>query len=146
MPIQITSKITNLDNVQIGLRKFGAALPGVLRKHLKRALDAALFRSIPYRGGNQYDVPERNYERTGNLGRSAWVEQRGASYAILVQAVSKYGYDYSVDVVGNAAGQGQARIHYGYWTPMRNAVELELGPLTTGVENDLRQGAEAVGL
>lgn len=144
--MQITTKITNLDKIQIGLRTFAQALPGVLRKHLSAALGRALKRSIPYRGGTSYDVPERGYVRTGLLGKSGRIEQRGMSYTILVDPVDKYGRSYGPLVVGYADGSGQARVHYGYWTTMRSAVELELAPLAVAVEKDLRAGAEAVGL
>ena len=108
-------------------------------------MERARKRSIPWLGGNAYAVPERGYVRTGNLGRSAYIEQDGASTRIRVEAY-RNGVEYGKYVVGDAEGQGQAYMHAGWWMKLRDAVDAEIEDMTTEVDTAIQDSAEAIGL
>ena len=142
---QFSVRIEGLDKLRIGLNKYIQTLPVITKSWLERIMEKAMKRSVPYKGGNVYDVPERGYERTGNLGRSTYMVINGLTYTIKSEAASKGGA-YSVLVIGNSKGEGQARVHYGFWTPMRSAIDLELEAALPEGDRKLQEGIEAAGL
>ena len=142
---QFSVRIEGLDKLRVGLNKYIQTLPVITKAWLERVMEKAMKRSVPYLGGNAYDVPERNYERTGNLGRSTYMVINGLTYTIKSEAASKSGA-YSVLVIGNSKGEGQARVHYGFWTPMRSAIDLELEAALPEGDRKLQEGIEAAGL
>jgi hypothetical protein len=105
--------------VYTGLRKFAGALPQLTRDELDSVMDnAKRDASGGYSGGASYAVqPPMNstYQRTGNLGRSTYWEREGQTYRMYSVAIDKRGRAYSVYVVGDASGSGQADIHQGRW-------------------------------
>ena len=48
--------------------------------------------------------------------------------------------------VGYADGGGQAQIHRGYWTPLRQSVDEEVEELVVDVDAHLSASAESLGL
>jgi len=143
---QFSVRIEGLAKLRVGLNKYIQTLPVITKAWLERVMEKAMKRSVPYRGGNAYDVPERNYERTGNLGRSTYMVISGLTYTIKSEAASRRSGAYSVFVIGNSKGEGQARVHYGFWTPMRSAIDLELEAALPEGDRELQKGIEAVGL
>lgn len=145
MPVQFSVRMEGFDEVRVGFNKFIQTLPVITKAWLKRVMTLAMKRSVPYKGGNSYAVPERGYERTGNLGRSTYLMESGLTYTIKSEAMHK-GHAYSVYVIGNSEGEGQASVHYGFWAPMRSAVDLELEAALPEADRDLQHGIEAAGL
>ena len=142
---QFSVRVEGLDKLRVGFNKFITTLPVITKAWLKRVMALAMKRSVPYKGGNSYAIPERGYERTGNLGSSTYLMESGQTYTIKSEAVRK-GHAYSVFVIGNSAGEGQASVHYGFWTPMRSAVDLELEAALPEGDRVLQKGIEAAGL
>lgn len=151
---QITVKVIS-DQVMRGLRNIGQAIPTIGKKDvlaaMKRAKKTA---SANYPGGAHggYDVPPRNYQRTGNYGRSFSIVQDGLSVRLLSEAY-RDGKPYSVLVGGDATGAGQAGIHAGRWPKLADAVDAEVETLLTEIDADLSKvirtnglGGEAMGL
>lgn len=143
---QFSVRLEGSDKLRVGFNKFVRTLETVTKAKLKQIMTAAMKRSVPYNGGTSYDVEERSYKRTGNLGRSTWLENTGLTYTIRSDAYNSYGKPYSVYVIGNAMGAGQANIHRGYWTTMRNAIDLEIETVVPEIDRELQNGAEAAGL
>ena len=137
-----SAKLTGADKIQLGIRSLGMALPDIVNDDVKEAMELAAKMSIPYRGGNVYDVPTLpGYERTGNLGRSVMVWQRGATHVIEVKAYRR-GREYTNYVVGDREGQGQAGVHVGRWTPMREAVDLYLDRLVDTTDQHIQEAID----
>jgi hypothetical protein len=93
--------------------------------------------SVPYVGGNSYAVPETGgpYERTGNLGRSVQVYQRGLTTVIEVEAYRR-GRRYDEYVIGDRDGKRQATIHQNRWMTMKDAVDYQLDELVEKLDDD----------
>jgi hypothetical protein len=124
--MQFSATLTGADKIRLGIHNIGAALSDIDLADVKSAMETAAKVSVPYRGGNSYDVPAtRSYERTGNLGRSVVVYQRGASTVIEASAYRR-GREYTTYVIGDRNGEGQAEVHKGRWTTMDTAVNLQL--------------------
>lgn len=137
---QFSLRLEGDDQVRVGLNKFVKTLPDLTKSILKRVMKAAMRQSVPYNGGNSYDVEERSYVRRGILGRMTTLEENGLTYTVKSNA------PYSVYVIGNAAGQGQAGVHVGYWTPMRTAVDYQMESIMPEADRELQKGVEAAGL
>ena len=135
--MRLSASITNADNIKLGIRNIGHRLPDVDNADVKDAMEKAAKLSIPYDGGNSYAVPETGggYERTGNLGRSVMVWQRGASTVIEVEAYRR-GRKYDPYVIGDRDGGMQAEIHQGRWITMRDAVDYQLDDLIEKIDDD----------
>ena len=146
MPIQLSLRVEGDTQVRAGLNRYAQTVDRVTREVVKAAMERALKKSIPYRGGASYDVPERGgYVRTGNLGRSGYIEQVGLSTRIRVEAY-RDGREYGGYVVGNAEGTGQAWMHVGRWTTLRQAVDAEIDGLTGELDGELQRGVGQAGL
>lgn len=137
---QFSVRMEGPDQVRVGLNKFVKTMPVVTLGRVKATMERAMKRSVPYNGGNSYSVPERSYVRRGILGRMTTLEQNGATYTIKSTAPR------STYVIGNAQGQGQARVHVGWWTPMRTAVDFELESMLPEADRELQNSIEAAGL
>lgn len=85
-----------------------------MRRYIEQARDAA--RVYPP------ELPGQRYRRTGTYRRSFRVEPVGRGYRLYSDAVQR-GRRYTRYVGGAADGSGQARIHAGRWTLIRDAVE-----------------------
>ena len=148
----ISLRATGLDKLQTGFAQFVKTIEPVSEQEPRAALERARAVSPGYLGGSDYTTPEppnSGYQRTGNLGRSAYVEQDGLSSRLIVNAYSPGGQEYGVYVVGDAAGQGQAAIHAGRWPTLRSAVDAQIDQLTTvgqGLDAALQDSAKAAGL
>lgn len=131
--------LTNADNIKLGIRNIGHALEDVTIEDIEKRMELAAKMSVPYRGANIYDVePTPNYERTGNLGRSVEVFRRGMSIVIHAAAYRR-GREYTTYVIGDRNGNGQAWMHVGRWTPMREAVDTHLDLLIEEVDQDIQK-------
>ena len=142
----LSLKITNLDNVQIGIGTFGKALPTIVQQDVIDAVNAI---KAEYMGGEPggYSVPPpygSTYERTGNLGRSMWVEQSGLTVTFRVEAY-QHGREYGHYVIGYADGTGQAG-RMSHWPRQRIVAEDKALALVDKCEAHLTQAAEAFGL
>jgi len=144
--MQITIRLTNLDNILRGVRKFGAAIPGVGKAALRRAMQRAkktASGNYPFGGFGGYSIPPRGtYRRTGRYGRGFQI------IATQTGTRMESGAAYAVYVGGNSQGGGQVRWHAGRWPLIAESVEAELQPLITELETDfsglIRQ--EGIGL
>lgn len=142
--MQITVRLINLDNVILGVRKFGAAIPGVTKKTLRGAMLFAHRTAVAnWPGGSVqgYNVPARGtYRRTGRYGASSRVVETATGARLEIAA------PYAVYVGGDSEGRGQVWFHQGRWPVIREAVEEEVEPLTRQLDRDVQQTVEAVGL
>lgn len=128
----ITLRVTGLDKVQTGFNQFRQTIQPVTNDVTKAALERAEKKSPGYLGGSAYTapLPKSGDRRTGNLGRTTHIDREGYSMRLQVQAYSKQGYEYSVGVLGDAYGQGQAEWNAGRWVPVRSAVDEQIDLIT----------------
>lgn len=143
---QVTVRIEGADRLRAGLNRWLTTIQTVTHEIIRAAMERAMHESVPYQGGNSYAVPERGYVRTGNLGSNTLLIQEGLSYRIESHAYNRSGEPYSPHVIGRADGSGQAGVHVGYWTPLREAVDQELDTLTEDLNQAFQDSAEAIGL
>jgi len=152
--MQISARLEGDDKLRRGLNTFNRVLPGLHMAKLRKAMERAKKRAVPWQGGGSYAVPLTDdqrrvggYVRTGNLGKSTRVEEEGHTVTIVSDAVGKRGA-YSRRVVGYADGEGQAWMHKGRWITLRQAVDDEIRPFLVEYDGDiadvLRQ--EGIGL
>lgn len=142
---QLSIRLENDDKVRTGLNQWAQSVRPITREQMREAMRRAKKRSVSDPPGGAYSVPERGYLRTGNLSASTYLVENGLTVTIVSNAVQD-GRGYSRYVIGNADGSGQARIHVGYWTPLRQSVDDEVEDLVRDIDEDLGQSAEAVGL
>jgi hypothetical protein len=133
--MQISVRLSNLDNVIRGVRRFGAALLGVNKRAMDRAMRKAGRKArgfFPAGAVMGYDVPPRgDYQRTGEYGVSFHV------YETRTGARLEVGAAYARYVGGDSEGQGQAWMHRGRWPVISDAVNEELDALVQEVDADL---------
>lgn len=142
---QFSIRLENDDKVRVGLNRWAQAVTRITREDTREAMRRAKARSVSDPTGGPYPVPERGYIRTMNLSASTWLEENGLTVTIKSEAM-RDGRPYSGYVVGDASGFGQARIHQGYWTPLRQSVDEAVEELVTDVDAHLGESAEALGL
>ena len=137
---QITVRVT--ENVQVGLEKIGRALENISDEELEAGLEEATEEARggwPEGGIRGYNVPltengERNYQRTGMLGReTTWVRE-GRSLRIVSNAYSRKGQAYSVGVIGDANGAGQWAVHAGRWPRMADVARKWAKTITEKIQ------------
>jgi len=108
--------------VKLGIHNLATKLPTMMKDEMDGIMEQAKFEaSGGYQGGNSYTVPTtygQTYVRTGNLGRSIYIERSGLTYKLKNTATSPTGQFYGVKVLGNAAGGGQGRDFAGRWPLM----------------------------
>ena len=143
---QLSIRIIGLDKLQIGFNRFAQSVRPLTRELTREAMRRAKKRSVSDPPGGAYSVPERGYLRTGGLSASTYLQENGLTVTIVSNAVSREGRPYSTYVVGNADGYGQANIHQGYWTTLRDAVDDEVEDLVRDIDEKLGESAEATGL
>lgn len=138
-----TATVRITENIQVGLRKLGAALTTVSDAELRKGLEAATkeARGGWPGGGNQgYTAPFASKtppERTGALGASSSWHIEGKSYRFESNAYSVRGEPYSVGVLGDGNGQGQWGVHRGRW-PVAFQVMLKWAKtITAGIQSGL---------
>lgn len=142
---QLSIRIIGLDSLQVGFNKYARTVEPLTRDRTREAMRRAKKRSVSDPPGGAYSVPERGYIRTGNLSASTYLQENGLTVTIVSNAV-RDGRGYSTYVVGDASGGGQAGIHQGYWTPLRESVDAEVEDLVRDVDEKLGESAEAMGL
>src|SRR6266851_4929402 len=108
----LTIRAVGLERLQVGFGKFIDSLQPIALDAIERAMQAAEKKSPGWLGGTAYttaEIPGSDYVRTGVLGRSVQLSREGLSYRLSVAAY-KMGtiHEYSVYVVGDAYGKGQA--------------------------------------
>ena len=134
-----------LDTLQVGFNRFVKAIEPLTRERLLLAMERARKRSVSDGPAGAYTPPERGYIRTGNLKASTYIVTDGPSVRIESNAY-RDGQPYSTYVVGDGSGYGQARIHQGYWVPLRESVDEEVENLERDIDARLGESAEALGL
>ena len=111
--------------VKLGIRNLATKLPSAMEDEMTPLMEQAQFEaSGGYQGGNSYTVPTtygQTYIRTGNYGRSTYVDRQGLTYKLKNNATSPTGQFYGVVVGGDGQGRGQGRDFVGRW-PLRFAV------------------------
>ncbi len=139
---QVSVRIEGADKIRKGLNEFQRnAAGGVTKNVLRRFMELAQHMAVPYRGGNRYDVPARRYERTGNLGRSTTLIEKGLTFTIVSRAY-RNGRAYSEYVIGKADGTGQAGVHVGWWTTLRDAVDAYMDKMLADLDAALQGEAD----
>lgn len=119
----ISIRVTD-ETVRIGLRKVGQGLPDATREELDEFMqEVKKEASGGYAGGNSYAVPETGggYIRTGNYGRSTFVEREGLTYRLKNEAY-RDGRVYGKYVGGDASGNGQVPRNQ-HWPVIAQVVE-----------------------
>ena len=142
---QLSIRWIGLDTLQVGFNRFVKSVPEITRERNREAMRRAKKRSVSDPPGGAYSVPERGYVRTMNLSASTYLEEDGLSVRIVSNAM-RDGRPYSGYVIGDAEGYGQAGIHQGYWTTLRDAVDDEVEELVKDIDEKLSESAEALGL
>ena len=89
------------------------------------------------------ELPNQKYVRTGALSDSVQInyDKNTQSYSISVnprETRTKRRRKYGRYVKGDTFGQGQARIHQGRWTTLRDDFEEELAKLPIEIVNSLK--------
>ena len=149
----LSVRVVGLDKLQTGFNQYSQAVEPVTRAGAYGALDKATKKSPGYLGGNSYSVPNgdtgpHGTPRTGNLGRSTYLEQDGLSSRLHVDAYSEQGFEYGAKVLGNADGSGQGQA-YAHWPTLRAAVDEQVDILTQAggpLDSDLQDAAGKAGL
>ena len=116
---QITVRMDS-QKVQIGLRKFGDAIPDIDDKVIQGEYVTRVTKAVSgnYRGGSSYGValPASGVDvRSGNYGRSVTWRQDGRSYRFFNNAYSRGGYNYGPRLTGDGNGQNQKWWAAGRW-------------------------------
>jgi hypothetical protein len=143
---QLSIRLIGADKLQVGFNKYAQSVRTITREDAREAMRRAKKASVSDPPGGAYSVPERGYIRTMNLSASTYLEEDGLSFRIQSNAVSKRGQPYSKYVIGDADGYGQASVHTGYWTPLRQSVDTEVERLQKDLDEHLQDSAEALGL
>lgn len=151
---QVSVRIDGNVKVGRGLAALGKAIETITDEELTAGIEQA---AIDARGGwpngpfSGYKISPpggSKYVRTGNLGRSTMWEISGLSYRIKSNAYTEKGQAYSVFVLGDGTGAGQAGVHVGRWplifdVAMKWAKTL-IKRIDTGIGRAARQ--EGIGL
>ena len=143
---QLSIRLIGADKLQVGFNKYAQSVRTITREDAREAMRRAKKASVSDPPGGAYSVPDRGYVRTMNLSGSTYLEEDGLSFRIQSNAVSKRGDAYSKYVIGDADGYGQAYMHQGYWTPLRQSVDTEVERLQKELDEHLQESAEALGL
>ncbi|HMN11832.1 MAG TPA: hypothetical protein PKD55_05850 [Bellilinea sp.] len=165
MPVQLTVKVTGADLVKKALEDLGAEIPKISEGRIYGRMMSArnrittypprpagyrvMFRSDRHRRGffarlrsGAISVP---YQRTGTYGRAWKVTRAGTGWRLSGRAVGGGG-DYTELVGGSAYGTGQAGVHRGRWTTIRDAVEEAVKDLPGEIDRHISMVARRKGL
>lgn len=142
---QLSLRIHGLNELRIGFNRFAQTIKPLTRELTLEAMQRAQKASVSFPSGGAYSVPERGYIRTGNLSASTYIKTDGLTTTLVSEAM-RDGRPYSVYVVGDADGYGQAGIHVGYWQTLRRSVDDEVEDLVRDIDEKLGDSAEAAGL
>lgn len=144
--MQASIRWEGLNELRVGFSRLARIVPDITVEGVEEVATRAMKRSVPWNGGSNYSIPERGYTRTGNLGRSTFVERDGYTVTIQSQAYTRHGRPYSRHVIGDGFGEGQAKVHNGIWVPMKKAVDDEVEELSPRVEANIARGIQQSGL
>jgi len=95
------------------------------------------------------ELPDQRYIRTGKRYRATRVEYLGGQSYRLISDPSYKGRSADPYVLGDAYGQGQARIHQGRWRLLKDAVEASIERILARVREEFNKiiaGGGAPGL
>lgn len=109
------------DVVKTKLKKVALAVDDISKTDIKRELIAAKDEARIYPS----EIPGQKYIRTGTYNRSFRFTGSGGTYTIKSDAVLK-GRHYTQYVGGLPDGTGQAKIHAGRWTLIKDAIDRAL--------------------
>lgn len=144
---QITVKIDGDEQVTVGLKKLGAAIPALSARAVRAALQkakeeaSAQWPVAAYAGYGVAYRPGQKYKRTGRYGANFRIERNGSQNYTLQNRTP-----YAPYVGGDSTGAGQAWMHEGRWPVVREVVEKFVTPMVEEIEHAIDDSAEALGL
>lgn len=144
---QVTVKITGDDELRVGLKRLGDAIPALSARAVRAAMvkakeeASAQWPVAEYYGYNVGLRYQQKYERTGRYGGGFQVVRNGPQNYTLQNRVA-----YAVYVGGDSNNQGQAWMHQGRWPLIRETVDKFVEPMVQQIEHEIDDTIEAVGL
>ena len=144
MPVQLAIRVRDhaIKTVNAKLLTALRRIPaGIVRPEIDAARDE--LRTYPP------ELPDQRYIRTGKRYRATRVEYLGGQSYRLISDPSYKGRSADPYVLGDAYGQGQARIHQGRWRLLKDAVEASIERILARVREEFNKiiaGGGAPGL
>jgi hypothetical protein len=165
MPVQLTVKVNGADLVKKALEDLAAEIPKVAEGRIYGRLMSAHKRITTYppppAGWHVRFASDRQrkgffarlksgaisvpYQRTGTYGRAWKVVRSGKGWRLQGRA-AQHGRDYTHWVGGYAYGGGQAAVHQGRWTPVRDAMDEAVKDLPRDIDRHIQMVARRKGL
>ena len=134
MPVQLTIRVRDhaIKTVNAKLLTALRRIPaGIVRPEIDTARDE--LRTYPP------ELPNQRYVRTGKRYRATRVEYLGGQSYRLISDPSYKGRSADPYVLGDAYGQGQARIHQGRWALIKDVVEKSIERILTRVREEFNR-------
>jgi hypothetical protein len=139
--MQLSVQILNAEIVRKGLEDLHAEIPKIGRLQIRRTMEAIVKTMKVYPSA----PAGSRYVRTYKL-RDSWrITQTVTGYKVSADPTNK-GRRYGRYVVGFADGDGQAWMHVGRWSLLRDVMEREIDKLPPAVSNEISMVARAKGL
>jgi len=134
--VQLKFDIKNVKVVRKGLQNLWRKIPLVGRKNIWDFMVRLLRRMKIYPAQR----PQQKYVRTFKFRRGWQVQKVGPTGYMIINRTP-----YTKYVVGNAYGGGQAWMHAGRWTTLRDAADKLLANLPQAIHKNLRTVARREG-
>ena len=135
--VQLKFSVKNVGKVRSALQNLWSKLPLIGGNRIKDFMTRLMTRMKIY----PPQRPGQKYVRTYRLQRNWRMEKAGATgYRLLNRT------PYTKYVVGSAFGTGQAWMHAGRWTTLRDAADIELASLPAKLVKDINMVARRGGL
>jgi hypothetical protein len=129
----ITVKVEN-QKVKQGLRVVGDAIPRATDRLVKKTMEAARDEVRTY----PPELPGQKYKRTGRRYRATKVVRADTrAYRLESNPVYPGGRTANPFVVGDAKGLGQAWMHVGRWTKIKDAVDKHVKALLKDISQEI---------
>lgn len=120
--------------VRSGLENLRADLPRIGRMSIFEAMRTVVGRMKD----EPPEIPGQRYVRTGKLSRNWKILRKGDTGYTIINRASFKGRTYARWVVGDFAGERQARVHQGRWKVLRVEVETEMAKLPAVAAKSVR--------
>lgn len=127
--MQITIGVTGATLVRTGLEDLANEIPKIGRDQIYRSIIAARDEIKTY----PPERPGQRYVRTYRL-QAGWVVTAHGSIGYRLQN----DVPYTIVVVGNAYGQGQAEVHAGTWKLVRDVTDNHVRTLKDDIQDHIR--------
>src|SRR3990167_2003442 len=134
MPVQLTIRVRDhaIKTVNAKLWTALRRIPaGIVRPEIDTARDE--LRTYPP------ELPDQRYIRTGKRYRATRVQYLGGQSYRLISDPSYKGRSADPYVLGDAYGQGQARIHQGRWALIKDVVEKSIERILARVREEFNR-------